>query len=719
MTTDSTPRFRLNVRAKILAALLVLSVISLVVTGFFAFAAITRIGTYAEGSSQTLGENAVNDSSYALQMTAEEYLKRVAYDQAEITNVLFEDSNSEMNILAAHAAMLPNNPPLSSGIPAYPPTIRPIDPSAAALVEFAPGSNLTPSSEEVRILSGMDDMLRAVYVTDEDMTGVYIASDSGVMYEYPWNPGHPAGYDPRNRDWFKQAVTSGNLTWSDAPYVDASGHGLVMTCSKAIDSKYGHWVIGSDVSVATINEDFLNQTLGGKGYAVLIDRNGNVITQPGLSSGSTQWNQSFTTVNAFSSDEPGLRAVVAEMTAGKNGIGRVWFNGTETYVAYAPVRAMNWSLAVSLPVAEVTEPMKRTESRIVDATNVSGQQIAGETTRLMTIFAALFVFLLIAVLFISISLARYITKPVETLKSGTEAIGKGDLDYRVTISSGDEFEELANSFNTMAADLKTNIENLRLTTAQKERFTKELEIARTIQASFLPETMPEIPGFEIAAVSVPALEVGGDFYDFIPVSQNRWALVIADVSGKGVSAALFMALSRTLIRACVEGKTDTTTALREANRFICRDAQSSMFVTVFSAVLDPEQQTLSCINAGHNPPLVVRGESGGVSFLREDGIAMGVIPEMMINEEVVELKPGDLVIMYTDGVTEAFNDKLEEFGEERLTKIARTCLSLPAGEVIKRILSAIHAFTGTTPQSDDITLIVLHVMPYSRMKSDQ
>jgi len=624
-----------------------------------------------------------------------------------------------MNILAAHAAMLPYNPPIVSRIPAYPPNVNLTDPLSATLVEFAPTSLLKPDSEEVQVLAGMDDMLRAVYVTDGNMTNVYIASDSGVMREYPWNAGHPPGYDPRNRDWYKQAVISGNLTWSDAPYVDASGHDLVMTCSKAIASKYGHWVIGSDVTVADINDDFLSQTLGGKGYAVLIDQRGNIISQPKLSSGTTQWNESFTTVNAFFSEEPGLRAVVANMTLRETGIGRVWFNGTETYVAYAPVRAMNWSLALSLPVDQVTGLMKKTEGKIISATNASGQQITDETTRIMTIFAALFVILLVAVLFISISLARYITKPVETLKSGTEAIGKGDLDYRVKISSGDEFEELANSFNTMAADLKTNIVNLRLTTAQKERFTKELEIARTIQASFLPETIPEIPGFEIAAVSVPALEVGGDFYDFIPVSQNRWALVIADVSGKGVSAALFMALSRTLIRANLEGKDDTTGALRQANRMIYRDAQSSMFVTAFSLVVDPERLTLSCVNAGHNPPLVIRHESGDATFLREDGIALGVLSEMEIHEEAVSVMPGDLVVMYTDGVTEAFNAKYEEFGAEQLIHIAKDCRALPACEVIEHILDSVRIFAGDTPQSDDITLVVLRVKAAAQSSEKQ
>ncbi len=227
-----------------------------------------------------------------------------------------------------------------------------------------------------------------------------------------------------------------------------------------------------------------------------------------------------------------------------------------------------------------------------------------------------------------------ITRPVATLKEGAAAIGDGNLDFRVTIQSGDEFEDLARSFNTMAEALKENIANLKKTTAEKERYAKEMEIARSIQTSFLPETMPEIPGFDISAVMIPAMEVGGDFYDVVPVSDGRWAFVIADVSGKGVSAALFMAMSRTLIRAGLEGATDTSGALCTANHLIARSAPSSMFVTVFSAILDPGKLTLACTNAGHNPPLVVRGDSGEAVFLQEHGVAMGVLPDMDGTPEV-------------------------------------------------------------------------------------
>ncbi|GAB6286781.1 MAG: hypothetical protein STSR0009_29840 [Methanoregula sp.] len=712
MTAETTPRIQLSVRAKILIVFLALSVVSLIITGFFAFAALDKMGRYAEESSATLGVQAINDSSAALQKNAEEYLLRVASDQAEITNALFEDTNAEMSLLAAHAHILQKNLPVTPAIPAYFHTTTPRDPFAATRMVSAPEILINQSSEEWQRLNGMNDMLQALYQTDEDMTGVYVATDSGIMHYYPWNTVIPAPFDPRSRDWYVRAVATDTQVWSDAPYVDAAGHGLIMTCSRAVDhATFGHWVVGSDVSVTTINKDFMSHTMGGDGYAILIDQSGNILSRPGLSSGTDQWDVPFSGGNDLLSSNPVLVDVVKNMTAGKTGIARVWAGSTETYVAYAPVRSMNWSLAVFMPVEQVTRPMNTTRTQILTATYASGLQIQDETSQLLTLFSGLVVVLVVLVVCISCILARIITRPVEELKVGTRVIGKGDLDYRVTIQSGDEFEELAQSFNTMAADLKKNIENLRLTTAEKERYTKELEIARTIQASFLPDTMPDIKNIEIAAVAIPALEVGGDFYDFIPVSDGRCAMVIADVSGKGVSAALFMALSRTLIRANLEGKSDTTGALRQANRMICRDAESSMFVTAFCLVLDPARQTCSCVNAGHNPPLLIRNSSGEAMFLHEDGIALGVLPEMEIHGEDVTLLPGDLVILYTDGVTEAFNTEYHEFGEERLIQIARDCRSLPAPEVIQHILDAVRAFAGSAPQSDDITLVVLRVKP--------
>ncbi len=703
----------LTLRAKILILFLVLSLVALAITGYFAFAAIADIGSYAQGSSQALGEGVRNDSSSALLSLGEEYLVRTTADKANLTDVIFKDTETEMGILAAQASQFQRNAPLVSQIPVYTNNSRPIDPLSGAVLIIAPGATVIPGSEESRRLTGLADDLLAVYNSDEDLKSVYIATDSGMILMYPGKGTLPPDYDPRNRSWYTHAVVLDGLPWwTDAPYIDADNNGLVMTCSRSVTSPvYGHWVIGSDVSTGTINDEIIGNTFGGKGYAVLLSGNGDVISRPNLSAGELRWNEQFSPENAFSGSKPDLALVAKNMTAGMTGLGKVSFNGVETYVAYAPVSSMKWSLALSLPTSQITGPVDQFSGKIEGATQDTGKHITDQTTRLSTVFSLLFLAILLFVLLVSVSLSRVISRPVETLKEGATALGEGNLDFRVTIRSGDEFEDLGRSFNSMAEALKVNIANLEKTTAEKERYAREMEIAKNIQSSFLPEKMPEIPGFDISAVMIPAMEVGGDFYDAVPLPDGRWAFVIADVSGKGASAALFMAMSRTLIRVNLEGTMDTVRAFDTANSMIARNAPSGMFVTVFSAVLDPAGLALSCTNAGHNPPIIIRADSGRAEFLVMHGVAMGVLPEQKSAHEIVQLKPGDLVILYTDGVTEAFDPGYAAFGEERLVCVAKECRDLPAAQIRDRIILAVRDFTGAAPQSDDITLVVIRVMP--------
>jgi sigma-B regulation protein RsbU (phosphoserine phosphatase) len=261
----------------------------------------------------------------------------------------------------------------------------------------------------------------------------------------------------------------------------------------------------------------------------------------------------------------------------------------------------------------------------------------------------------------------------------------------------------------MAADLQQNIDTLQRTTAEKERYKKEMEIAKEIQVTILPESMPVIPGFEIGATTIPAMEIGGDLYDFIPVTGDRWGFVIADVSGKGVSAALYMALCRTLIRVCCTEQDNPHDVIRKANRLIYEDGRSSMFITVFYGVLDPKKMTLSYVNAGHNPPLLVRGDPPRAEILEGHGIALGVVDDVSIPLSFIPLEQGDLIVLYTDGVTEAFNAQNEYFGEDRLVASLCRNRSRPVQEIMAALLEDIRIFCGTAPQSDDITLILVRV----------
>jgi phosphoserine phosphatase RsbU/P len=244
-----------------------------------------------------------------------------------------------------------------------------------------------------------------------------------------------------------------------------------------------------------------------------------------------------------------------------------------------------------------------------------------------------------------------------------------------------------------------------------ERKKFELEAARQIQISFMPESTPILKEFQIGAFSLPALEVGGDYYDFIPITEGKWGLVIGDVSGKGFPAALFMALSRTCVRANAMGDATASGAILKANRIISQDSSSSMFITLFYAVLDLKQKKLHYVNAGHNPPLVLNGKGGGIKLLVAKGIALGVMEDIELEEVELDLAPNDIVVFYTDGVTEAINSKKEQFSESRLANLIKHNNNLSAKDLVDKIKSEIMEFTRGEPQFDDLTLFALKVLP--------
>ncbi len=244
--------------------------------------------------------------------------------------------------------------------------------------------------------------------------------------------------------------------------------------------------------------------------------------------------------------------------------------------------------------------------------------------------------------------------------------------------------------------------------SELERKRAELQIAHDIQMSFLPEKLPHMASFDLAATSLPAKEVGGDFYDAIPLPDGRVGLVMADVSGKGVPAALFMALSRTVVRANASVNGSTADTIRNANRLVADDSKSGMFVTLFYGVVDAAARKFTYVNAGHNPPLLFRN-GGEPQELKATGIILGVMDDADYYERTIDLADGDLLLFYTDGVTEAIDREKEQFGEERLIATVKECRGLPSSEVAARIQKAVFDFCGAEPQFDDLTLMVLKV----------
>lgn len=242
--------------------------------------------------------------------------------------------------------------------------------------------------------------------------------------------------------------------------------------------------------------------------------------------------------------------------------------------------------------------------------------------------------------------------------------------------------------------------------ADRARMQQELDVARTIQASFLPDGSPDIPGCSVATMWRAARQVGGDFYDFLPLDDDKWGIVIADVADKGVPAALFMALSRTILRTVAFNREDPAHVLMRTNEIIGREAKSDLFVTVFYGIWDPATERLTYANAGHNPPLLMQ-PNGAFHALQGHGLALGILPEAQMKSYAVQLRPGDTVLLYTDGVTEALNEDFDEFGLERLRVAARAAARRPATDIIRHITDSIADHAGETPQFDDMTLIVI------------
>jgi serine phosphatase RsbU (regulator of sigma subunit) len=334
---------------------------------------------------------------------------------------------------------------------------------------------------------------------------------------------------------------------------------------------------------------------------------------------------------------------------------------------------------------------------------------------LLVTVAVLFLIIQGAALVMGLALARSITSSIHELFTGTERVRQGDFGHRINVATKDQLGELAASFNQMTG----SIENLLLTAAEKKRLEEELRIARQIQMSLLPRGPLDVAGLGITALCVPAREVGGDYYDFFPLAGDRLGVLIADVSGKGTSAALYMAELKGVVLALSQRYQSPRELLLEVNHILAENLDSRSFITMTYAVVDLAASKMTYCRAGHTPLIFLPGPSApvqGAQVLTPSGMVVGLrLPgaadkfEELLEEEVVPLHPGDVIVLYTDGITEAMNTSSDLFGESRLSRIVEEHGHLDSGELRERILREIEAFVGSADQHDDMTMILLKV----------
>lgn len=306
-------------------------------------------------------------------------------------------------------------------------------------------------------------------------------------------------------------------------------------------------------------------------------------------------------------------------------------------------------------------------------------------------------------------LSNFFVKPIQKLTKGVLEIGEGDLESRIPVESNDEFGEIARAFNEITLKFKQAQKNV----LEQERLQKEMQVAQEIQHTLLPSKFPQVEGYEISTIYRAAKEVGGDYFDFVWVDEDTLGIVVADVSGKGVPGSLVMTMIRTALRLEARGNKSAADVLAKVNNFVSDDVKKGMFVTIFYIILDSKRRVINYASAGHNPMILYRGETKNTYFLNPKGIPVGLnlLEEdsftNTIRKENIKLKKDDMLIIYTDGITEAMNRKKEQFGEERFLNLIREDGHHSPQAFVGKLDEALANFTGNAPQNDDITLVVI------------
>lgn len=310
----------------------------------------------------------------------------------------------------------------------------------------------------------------------------------------------------------------------------------------------------------------------------------------------------------------------------------------------------------------------------------------------------------------SVGLVTFILRPIRELAAGAKIIGSGDLGHKVDVRSNDEVGDLAKTFNEMTRDLQTAQEKL----IESEKLEQELKIATEIQQALLPKELPRVPGYDFGAHYTSAKEVGGDYYDYIPVmvdGRQKIAVVVADVAGKGVPGAVVMSMTRSILRGQVYLAKSPSETLKRTNSVLHADIRAGMFVSMFYGLVDIETGETEFSSAGHNTTLVYRAKTGDLEKIDCKGMALGVVDpatfDPLIETRKIVLLTGDVLFQYTDGVDEAMNPSNEQFGMDRLYDTIKSGGRMSAQALISSIQERLTAFVAGNAPSDDITMVAV------------
>ncbi len=672
-------------KKKILLSILLISFLSVLIVGFFSLFQVVRVKEEIKGIQQREIGQLYKTNSQIIKNSTKSSIKMLAEEEANNINDNFERVGSNINMLKNVLTQLyesGNNVHSQFNDQDY--------------IYYFEDTNYEAIKNEFNRIKSIRDTISSM-VNEYTDTHIYYVSESGfVLNLLDLEENIYEGQDLKSQNWYKGAIEKNGMYWTEV-YKDLLTDNLVITCSMPIYDPHGNLkgVIAEDFVLDFVCREVLKPSIAIINYAFLSASNSEFII------GSDE----FLTDMDFLGD---LKESYFEYV--KNNIDEGVYIGSNIIIGYSKVTTSDWIVSLVFDYNQVVSPIEEIGTSI----NETHQHIinALEVTIIITliIYIIFLISLIIVVLFSSSKLSKSITEPLDVLSQGAKMIGNGDLSHKIIVDSNDEIGELADTFNVMTDELQGYIENIKVITSQKERIEVELKIANTIQLSMMPSDFPDKEKFEIYANVKPAKSVGGDFYDFFYIDENHIAIVMADVSSKGIPAALFMVEAKNTIKEEAQRGNSPKIILENTNNKLCENNKANMFVTAFIGILDIRNGNFIYANAGHNPPLLRRNQKTFEYMKLKKNFILAGIDNIKYSEDVINLKSGDILYLYTDGVTEALNIQQELFSEVRLAN----CLNkidprIHLKDILNAVSAEINKFSNGAEQADDITMLILRI----------
>ena len=640
-------------------------------------------------------------------------LKKTTALQAYIAGDLFSDVRSDVLTLQAFAEEIfanadrfPEHPfaapdPANDGIP-----------SVQALHE----TGVDPEqSKSLKLAANMSEVMLAMFKSSDKLSSCFVATaDGNILFvddradSYVNESGKVVEFDVRRRPWYTQAAEAGELIFTGVEldaYTDIAG--LVCAAPVYRDGKLVA-VVGADVFLSSIY-DYVGSTSSEGSFVCVISENGQVLFSPKMS-GTFVPMISSGAQDLRKSENAELAAFVTEALVEKTGLERITVDGTEYYMTGVPMGTVGWTVISAVETEltnQPTENMLKNYEAINDGALGSYRESSAKSTRS---FMVLVMILVVLASIGALVVAARIVKPVEHMTrrinslSGSDSIFEMEKVYR----TGDEVEILAEAFADVSRRTREYIRQITEITAEKERISTELALATRIQADMLPNiypAFPDRPEFDIYASMNPAREVGGDFYDFFLVDDDHLCMMIADVSGKGVPAALFMMASRIILAGNAKQGKSPAQILSDTNATICQNNREEMFVTVWLGILEISTGRLTAANAGHEYPVIMQAGGRFELFRDKHGFVIGGMEGVRYKEYELQLEPGAKLFLYTDGVPEATDAENRHFGTDRMLEALNADTKASNEEMLRNLRQAVNDFVQDAEQFDDITMM--------------